>query len=182
VITEKKLEVEIKVRVSGPESWRRKVLALPAVPRVARGLERNIVFDTRQGDLKREGILLRLRQQGGRALLTLKQPAGGDSLYKVREETEVRVSNFAAAEKIMRAIGLQAVFIYEKYREVLQAQGTQLMIDETPIGTFIEIEGPPERIDAVAARLGFSSTDYLRDSYYQLFLRSGGTGHMVFAR
>lgn len=180
--TEKKLETEIKVRVAELDPWRRKILALPAVSSVARGFERNIVFDTRRDDLRREGILLRLRQQGGQALLTLKQPVQNESLYKVREETEVLVSDFTAAEKMLRAIGLQAAFIYEKYREVLQAQGAQLMLDETPIGNFIEIEGPPERIDAVAARLGFSCADYLSDSYYQLFLRSGGTGHMVFAR
>ncbi len=180
--TEKGLETEVKLKVPELESWRRRIMGLPAVPVMSRGFERNVVFDTETGDLRQRGILLRLRQQEGQAVLTLKQPVGNDSIYKVREETEVQVSDFVAMEKMIRTIGMQIVFIYEKYREVLQAQGVQLMLDETPIGNFIEIEGPPERIDAIAAQLGFSAADYLTDSYYRLFLLTGGAGHMVFAK
>jgi len=115
-------------------------------------------------------------------VLTLKAPVAGNSRYKVREETEVIVSDFAAAEKIIAALGFRVFFIYEKYREVFSAGAARIMLDETPIGDFIEIEGDPDRIDAVAARLGFSPADYITDSYYRLFLASGGSGHMVFAK
>ena len=125
---------------------------------------------------------MRLRRQGGRAILTVKTPAQGQSHYKVREETEVDIPDFASMEKIIRAIGFEVFFIYEKYREVFAAPGARIMIDETPIGNFIEIEGNPDGIDSVAARLGFTAADYITDSYYQLFLRSGHYGHMVFSK
>lgn len=180
--TEKRLEVEVKVQVQAVDPWRQKIRLLPAVLETGRSHERNIVFDTGPGDLRRQGILLRLRQQGEQAILTMKLSVQNKSIYKVREETEVQVSEFAGMEKILLAAGFQAVFIYEKFREVFMAFETRIMVDETPIGNFLEIEGDPKRIDAVTASLGFSPADYITDSYYRLFLASGGSGHMVFAK
>lgn len=179
--TESQLEIEVKIKVQRLEPLRQKIRLLPAVLETARVFERNIVFDTAQKKLQKRGMLLRLRQQGAQTVLTMKAPVKGNSIYKVREETEVEVSDFANIEKIILAIGFWEFFIYEKFREVFSVAGARIMIDETPIGNFIEIEGNPDCIDSVAARLGFSATDYITGSYYQLFLCSGGSGHMVFA-
>ena len=83
-------------------------------------------------------------------------------------------------EAILDKIGFRPFFIYEKFREVFVLDGVRVMLDETPIGNFLEIEGQPAGIDAAAARLGFSRGEYLNDSYYRLFLLSGRSGHMVF--
>lgn len=179
---EKRLEIEVKIKVQALDPWRKKIELLPAVLEAERVFERNIIFDTIRKDLRKRGVLLRLRQQGGHAVLTMKTPVQGSSIYKIREETEVQVLDFADMEKIIRAIGFQAIFVYEKYREVFNASGTRIMLDETPIGNFFEIEGSPDQIDAVAASLGFSAADYVSDSYYRLFLRSGGSGDMVFSK
>jgi adenylate cyclase, class 2 len=181
VNTENRLEIEVKIKVGLLDPWRQKIKLLPGVLEAARVFERNIIFDTTKKRLQKQGMLLRLRQQGARAILTMKMAVQEDSIYKVREETEVEVSDFASMEKIIRAIGFQVVFVYEKYREVFNALGARIMIDETPIGNFLEIEGNPEHIDAVAARLGFTAADYITDSYYRLFSRSGRSGHMVFS-
>lgn len=178
--TENRLEIEVKIKVQLLDPWRQKIKLLPAVLKAARVFEENIVFDTTQKRLKKRGILLRLRRQGMQSILTMKLPVQGNSVYKVREETEVEISDFTSMKKIIQAIGFRVFFIYEKYREVFNVLGVRIMIDETPIGNFIEIEGNPDRIDAVAARLGFTAADYITDSYYQLFLRSGRSGHMVF--
>ena len=53
-------------------------------------------------------------------------------------------------------------------------------MDETPIGTFLEVEGDAEGIHAAASAMGFGPSDYLTDSYVGLFLASGGKGDMVF--
>jgi adenylate cyclase class 2 len=111
----------------------------------------------------------------------MKNPTGRASAYKVREETETNVSDFSAAEKILRGIGFQAVFTYEKYRETFRLGRALVMLDETPIGDFLEIEGAPAAIDEAAARLGFSGADFITDSYHRLFLLSGRSGDMVFA-
>ena len=59
-------------------------------------------------------------------------------------------------------------------------RGQEIEIDETPIGCFLEIEGDPDGITAVAAELGYRPADYVAESYVGLFLASGGKGDMVF--
>ena len=47
-----------------------------------------------------------------------------------------------------------------------------LDLDETPIGTFLELEGAPQAIDRAARALGFSSRHYIRGTYWSLFQAS----------
>jgi adenylate cyclase class 2 len=44
-----------------------------------------------------------------------------------------------------------------------------VVVDETPIGNFCEIEGPPRWIDATAKRLGVKAEDYITKNYATLF-------------
>lgn len=178
----KKTEIEVKVRVASLPAARRKLIALGARRESPRALERNLLFDSPAQELRRRGVLLRLRRAGRRSVLTMKVPAPGDPAFKVRAETEVEVGDFAAAEEIMHGIGLQPVFAYEKYREVLRLGRVRVMLDETPIGCFLEFEGAPAAIDAAAGRLGFSRPEYIRESYQSLFLQARGRGDMVFVR
>ena len=60
-------------------------------------------------------------------------------------------------------------FRYEKYREEFSAEDVIIAIDETPVGTFVEIEGGEEHIHAAAAALGKTPADYITDSYRTLF-------------
>src|SRR6266481_9975397 len=46
-----------------------------------------------------------------------------------------------------------------------------VVIDETPIGNFGEIEGPPQWIDDVARRLGIAEDQYITASYAELFMK-----------
>jgi len=48
--------------------------------------------------------------------------------------------------------------------------GGHLVLDETPIGVWAELEGPTEWIDAMLARLGVDVDRCLTDSYGTLFL------------
>ena len=45
------------------------------------------------------------------------------------------------------------------------------MLDETPIGMWLELEGQPEWIDRTAAQLGFTAQQYVTESYGGLWLR-----------
>lgn len=179
--TDKRLEIEVKIRIAARLLCREKLLALGSQVSQARILERNLVFDAPGRGLKAQGILLRLRRAGRRSILTMKTPAGRAAAYKIREETEITVSDFSAMEKILSGIGFLTVFTYEKFRETFCLGGVLIMLDETPIGDFIEIEGDPGAIDDVASRLGFSQKDYITDSYHRLFTLAGGSGDMVFA-
>jgi len=180
VTTENPVEIEVKIKVESLEPWREKLRRLDAELESPRVLERNLVFDTARQRLRKQGILLRLRRLEAGSVLTMKRPVQNSSPYKVREEIEVEISDFARMERILRGIGFRTFFIYEKYREVFTSKGTRIMLDETPIGNFLEIEGEPAGIDAVTAELGFSAQDYIRDSYYQLFLQAGHSGNMEF--
>jgi adenylate cyclase, class 2 len=60
-------------------------------------------------------------------------------------------------------------------------------LDETPIGTYLELEGDPDWIEAMARELGFGEKDYITASYGQLFIewreRTASTGkEMVFEK
>jgi adenylate cyclase class 2 len=60
-----------------------------------------------------------------------------------------------------------------------------VVFDETPIGNYLELEGPQRWIDEVARQLGYSRRDYITESYAALYLKKcqveGKTpGNMIF--
>ena len=92
---------------------------------------------------------------------------------------------------MFEALGLNVAFRYEKYRTLYRKRGDgahhEVTFDETPIGTYIEIEGPREWIDKVASALGYRPRDYISASYGRLYLEWCKThrrepSHMVFPR
>jgi adenylate cyclase class IV len=113
--------------------------------------------------------------------------------HKVREEIEVEAAEPAALAHILEALGMRAWFRYEKFRTTYRfpatarwATGLLIEVDETPIGAFVELEGPPEAIDRAAKLLEFTPKDYITKSYLELYLaecRARGLvpAHMVFS-
>jgi adenylate cyclase class 2 len=72
-------------------------------------------------------------------------------------------------EGILRALQFEPTFRYEKFRSEWEAGPGHVVIDETPIGNFAEIEGPGEWIDTVARDLGIRRQDYITETYAGLF-------------
>ncbi len=72
---------------------------------------------------------------------------------------------------VLQRLGYQPAFRYEKYRTQLRTAGEPglITIDETPIGVYLEIEGPQEWIDSTAARLGLPKEQFLTASYAALY-------------
>ena len=175
------VETEIKLRLDGPEAARRAVTALGASLQKPRHLEDNVLYDDAKSSLYGSGQALRLRREGGRAIVTHKGPRQdrGDGI-KGRAETELEVSDGDAFHAILTALGYRPVFRYQKYREAWRWRDVEIVIDETPIGTFLEIEGPVATIHEAARALGRGPGDYIADSYAALFFAAGGTGDMVF--
>lgn len=136
-------------------------------PRV---FERNLVFDRPDGSLQSARQLLRLRDAGGEGKLTFKGvPEPGR--HKSREERETVVENFGEMRVILQRLGYAVAFVYEKYRTEYAHPGTDgtITVDETPIGYFLELEGPGDWIDQTAALLGFGESDYQTGSYGTLY-------------
>lgn len=179
------LEREIKLRFDSAEEAREKSLALGATPLLGRRLQEDCLFDTEDERLRRQRSTLRVRSEGGKALLTYKGPAIPDAI-KIREEYETVVSDAATLQTILEELGLHVWFRYEKYREEFSADDVVIAIDETPVGVFVELEGSEDAIHRTAMALGKSARDYITDSYRFLFLQhrdaNGLAGHdMAFA-
>ena len=176
------VETEIKLRAAGPAEARVAVQRLGARPVRARHFEDNVLLDDAAGRLRAAGTILRLRRtpEGGR--LTYKGPRLEGSAVKARQEIEVAVPEPDTLQSLLAALGMKPVFRYQKYRETYAWQDVEIVVDETPVGTFLEIEGPEATIHAAAAALGYRPADYITDSYVGLFFASGGKGDMLFPK
>jgi adenylate cyclase class 2 len=173
-------ETEVKLRLGSPEATRARLESLGAVCTRERHFEDNVLFDDAAGSLAASGTLLRLRETPHGGVLTFKGPRAVALGMKSREERETAVEAPAQVRAILKNLGYRPVFRYQKYRESWAHRGQEIVLDETPIGWFLEIEGDPAGIGVVAAELGFQPADYIGESYVGLFLASGGKGDMVF--
>ncbi|MGA1995669.1 MAG: class IV adenylate cyclase [Bryobacteraceae bacterium] len=164
-------ENEIEVAVADPAAVRSLLRRVGFRLARRRVFEANTVFDTAKLTLRRGCRLLRLRQAGRAVTLTFKgRPVPGP--HKTREELETRLPDAARFAAILARLGFHPVFRYEKYRtEFRMERGPGMaMLDETPIGVYLELEGPPAWIDRTARRMGFSQGDYITASYARLYL------------
>jgi adenylate cyclase, class 2 len=162
-------ETEIKLRVHPDAQSAIKRLGYQI--RIPRELEADQLYD-RSTDLRSADKILRLRRRGPRTTLTYKGPAQR-APYKSREEIEMDVTDGDAFQQILAGLGYEPTFRYEKYRTTFHhsAHPGLITLDETPIGTFLELEGPGEWIDATALDLGYSQDDYITESYASLYRR-----------
>ena len=163
-------EREIKLRFDSADEAREKILALGATPLLGRRLQEDCLFDTDDERLRRQRSTLRVRSEGGKALLTWKGPVIPGAV-KIREEYETVASDGAALPTILEELGLHVWFRYEKYREEFTINDVTIAVDETPVGVFVEIEGSEETIHETATGLGRVPADYITDSYRFLFLQ-----------
>jgi len=164
-------ETEIKLAVKDARSARRLLRAAGFAVSRPRVFESNTVFDTPELILRNSSSLLRIRQAGRVATMTYKGvPEPGN--YKSREELELKIDNPAAMMAIVERLGFRCVFRYEKYRtEFHQPRRAGVaMLDETPVGVYLELEGTPHWIDLSARRLGFRESDYITASYARVYL------------
>jgi adenylate cyclase class 2 len=176
-----KLEREVKLRWDDAPGARQAVAGLGAALVRARHLEDNLLLDDAAASLKGRRAALRIRRTDRRAVLTYKgRPVEDASGQKARPEAEVDVSDADTAEQILAALGFAPAFRYQKYREVWEWDEVEIVIDETPVGVFVEIEGAADAIDRAAGALGRSAADYVTASYPDLFRAQGGRGDMVF--
>ncbi len=162
------LEREIKLRFTSAEEARAAVLALGATPMRGRRLQEDCLLDTPDGMLKQRRTVLRVRMESGKSLVTFKGPVQ-PAPVKVRAELETVVGDGPLLLKILEELGFQPWFRYQKYREEFALDEVIVAVDETPLGTFVEIEGGDRGIAETAVALGRGPSDYLLDSYRSLF-------------
>src|SRR5512147_2251598 len=144
-------ETEIKLRVADVSAARAVLAQVGARLARERHLEDNVLYDDAYGTLRTAGTVLRLRTTPAGGVLTFKGPREDHDGLKSREERETTVGDAAALRVILERLGFQPLFRYQKYRETWLHRGQEIEVDETPIGSFLEIEGDADGIHAVAA-------------------------------
>ena len=179
-------EVEVKLGVPSVESARELLLRAGFAVSIPRSFESNVVFDTPTSALYQSRRLLRLRDFRNQAIVTFKGPPDPGP-HKSRPEVETLVADPAAFQLILLGLGYEVVFRYEKFRTTYQQAGQpgHAVLDETPIGVYLELEGPAAWIDATAALLGFEPSQYVLKSYAALYQEyrartAAASPHMVF--
>jgi adenylate cyclase, class 2 len=165
------LETEIKLAAPDLDEARRRLRAAGFRVLKRRIFEENTLYDTPGLKLRKAQTLLRVRHAGGHATMTYKGPPL-PSRHKRREELEIEISTPQTAARMLDRLGYRPAFRYQKYRTELRlaGDGGTATLDETPIGTYIELEGSPGWIDRTARKLGYSEADYITASYGQLYL------------
>jgi adenylate cyclase, class 2 len=162
-------ELEIKFYLLHPDKFSRRMRELQAEHVSRRTNEWNLRFDNSTGGLSKSGQALRLRKDN-RVRLTFKGSSQARTDITARQELEVTVSDFQTTRLILEALGFQVAVIYEKYRTTWHLDGTEVVLDELPIGTFCEIEGEnAEQIQAVAEKLNLDWEKRIGTSYLGIF-------------
>jgi adenylate cyclase class 2 len=207
-------EIEVKLRVPEIDKLRAHLKLLRAREISPRTYESNTLYDTPRNSLRRHGRLIRIRIErpdktfgkmgpieNAPAILTYKGPSNPPrntlkarrrseirGHFKIKEEEELSVAGAGKMARILRVLGLHSVFRYEKFRTTYAfpgIRGLKVELDETPVGVYLELEGPVAAIDRGARLLGYTRQEYLKQTYGSLYLadcrrRGRKPGDMLF--
>ncbi len=171
VISPSDKELEVKFYISDLADLEKRLVASGANLVQPRTHEYNLRFDTPSGDLGQRESMLRLRRDSA-SHVTYKGPSTTLGGVLARQEIEFEVSSFAAAQKLIEALGFRSKFVYEKYRTTYALDGLKVTLDEMPYGHFAEIEGTQAApIQAAAKKLGLDWAARLPETYISIFRR-----------
>lgn len=165
-------EIEIKLHVADLPSIEEKLQAAGATLTKPRVFERNLRYDFEDKSLSSTGQVLRLRQDAD-VRLTYKYGKNLLALEKgivERKEIEVVLNDFDAMDRILQMLGYIPYMTYEKYRTTYVLEGAEIVLDELPYGSFVEIEAiSGTEIEKLVSKLGLESHPRLTISYSSIF-------------
>jgi adenylate cyclase class 2 len=168
-MTNSATESEVKLRVDALQPVRDTLEKAGAS--LVQGMTRevNCLYDSADHRLTAGDMALRLREYADRSILTLKEAAVFHGPVKLRPEHEVEVSDPDGLRTILERLGYSPSFRYEKDREIWRLGAVLVMLDHTPMGDFVEIEGEQGRLEETARSLGLEPDRALRLSYPRLW-------------
>ncbi len=162
-------EIEIKFQVGDLRGLAKALRAAGFRLVTRRTHEMNTLYDLPGGTLRAREELLRVRKYG--AVWTLTHKSGSKrARHASRVELETGVADGKTMDLILRALGYAPSFRYEKFRAEWTDGKGGVVVDETPIGNYCEIEGAARWIDATAKKLGVKAGDYITKNYATLFV------------
>jgi adenylate cyclase class 2 len=168
------LETELKLRIPATGPYRALLEAQGFHEVTSAQPELSVLWD-RHDDLRNAGSALRTRSYAGQSRLTWKGPRVPDPILKIRPEHETGITDSAALEAILRALGYEPVLRMEKVRAVWERAELEACLDETPFGCYLELEGEPQAIRVAMEGLGLAPDRAEPRSYPELY-RTHGLG------
>ncbi len=165
-------EIEIKLYAPDLDAVRQRLEHSEAKLVSPRVHEVNYRYDTPDGAFVGQHLVLRLRQDN-KIRITYKEPQDEQAQARgvhQRYEAEIVVDDFQAADTILQKLGFVVYMSYEKYRTTYQIGGAEVVLDEMPYGSFVEIEaGNEDAIQQTAEHLGLHHAPRLQYSYSRMF-------------
>jgi len=166
-LRDRSIESELKFHVTGPgdHSKLRAMLRKRGAHLQGRYREENYRFNGPGKSTRRTTLRLRVLDGGPRGVLTAKGPARFEGRVKIREETEIEVSDAHAALDLLMQLGFQVAWSYPKHRTMFVLDGVAVTLDVLEFGWFVELEGPVAVLPEMARSLGLEPNRALRESY-----------------
>ena len=170
LMKKKNQEIEAKFPVNDLSGFIAKLKYLGAELVLDDSYEHNILLDTPEKELLKSSARLRLRDENGKFILTYKQTRKKENNISYRDEIETSVDDIENARLIFERLGYEVTFEYEKYRSTYRLQDGLIMLDRTPLGSFIEIEAAGEdEIRLIVQKIDLDWDLRTDKSYVQLF-------------
>jgi predicted adenylyl cyclase CyaB len=166
-LRDRSVESELKFRVAGSREHTRlrAELRKRGAKLDGRYQEENHRFNGPGKSTRNVTLRLRVLNGGPRGLLTVKGPAKFVEGVKVREETEIAVSDAHATLDLLMQLSFQVAWTYPKRRTVWRLNGVAVTLDVLEFGWFVELEGPLDLLPDLARSLGLDPAHALRESY-----------------
>jgi adenylate cyclase, class 2 len=165
-------ETEKKYRLNA-DTKRAVIAALEEVGAeyVRHDLEENVIY-TSDG-LRKGGGVIRLRHVGDRTLLTYKRRIQGRSDVKEQIEHETEVADADSIRSILNELEICPALVYEKHRDIWKLRSVEVVLDELPFGSFMEIEGTITGIREAEILLAIEELETVHETYPTMTARMG---------
>lgn len=168
-------ELEIKIQISSKEHFQAiydsctKLFGPPA----SHVLQLDEYYDTPDGQLKKQDLVIRIRSNGKKRTIALKSPRVElPSGITSRIELEFLSADGENVHEQLLNQGLNANEAAEKERWTFVYNDCEIVLDKLPfIGSFVEIEGPSQdAINEIVSLLKLSSCRVIRQNYGELMI------------
>jgi adenylate cyclase, class 2 len=166
------IEIEKKYRLS--ETQHKKILRnLQEIGAEYAGedFEENLIFQG--GFSSKDGGILRVRKTTGKTILTYKKRIQNEFAVKQQIEYETEVDDGEAIEQIIENLGIKKTLVYEKRRKTWRFRNVEIVLDELPFGSFMEIEGSITAIAEAEMFLGAEDFTVEHETYPGLTAKFG---------
>lgn len=148
---------------------------------VREDFEENIIYGG--GILNQNRAILRVRKTQDKTVLTYKKRIENDFAVKQQIEHETEISSADELEKIIENLGFTPQIIYEKRRKIWKFRSVEIVLDELPFGSFMEIEGAITAIAEAEMLLDIENFETEHETYPSLTIKLGKRkGEVIEAR